>query len=212
MKMRFGYTSDTTEIGTKIICRVTGGPYSHVFVDFLDNDGQEVYFESLWKKDPTTGKDGLRGPMPLSNVVDWQAEDVAHRRLEMQPADGWLPLSQTEAQAAYDTMLSMVGRIRYAPGQLVQNWFGRRTGLFVRFGGGSRNAWTCSETCIYCLPSRFWNCYEIPFFTADDQAPSGTGLPSIYEGTRKLIAIHGRRTDAKAWSQKREPGPAPNVA
>jgi hypothetical protein len=191
MKIAFGYTADTSEFSTRLIQRVTGGPYSHCVVIFQRKPGEEIYFESLWRRDTETGKSGVRGPRPVEHIMDWAAADTKHRVFHRQPRNDWLPISHTEASKAYDCLSEAVGVISYAGLQLVRNWLTARTWLTVQWKRGSTRAWTCSECCLQVVPVRYWDHYDLMHTNADDMAPSGDKLPSLTTGTASLLMEHG---------------------
>lgn len=185
--MRYGYTANYAELATKAICRVSGGPYSHCFPIFYNEEHRPMYFESISKVDPHTHKTGVRGPYPLSNVVEWQAELPSHRRFTMQPLSGFLPLTTNEVGRAWKLLGASVHDIRYAPLQIIQNWLTQRTGLRISYKQGSIARWTCSETCVRILPARLWFWFDQLNVNADDIVPSGNKLMSVWAGTEAML-------------------------
>lgn len=193
MKMRFGYTTDPDVLGSKLICRVTGGAWSHVFPVFYPSDGREsFYFESIFKRDELTCKTGVRGPRPLSKIRKWVQEKPG-RRFALQPEKGFLMLTDDEAAAAETMLKWAVGVVTYPTGQIGQNWLQQRTGIDLSRGRGSATAWDCSETCLRILPARVWPFYGIPNVRADNITPSGNKLASIEAGTATWIQAAGVR-------------------
>lgn len=191
MKMRWGYTVDRTQALSRAICHITGGPFSHVFPIFYpDYGGAPVYYESCWKQDAKTGRDGVRGPVALDHVIEWQ-QAAEHRLFALQPADGYLPFSPAQVRAAEQVVLSAVGRVRYARGQILQNWLAQRTGIRLAFRFGSTLAWTCSETCIRLVPLEYWPHFRLPDLSPDDIPPTGERLVSLWSGTQALIKAAG---------------------
>jgi len=189
MKMRWGYTSNRRELATWAIYRVTKGP-AHVFAIFYNGSDNPLYFESIVKKDKATGKNGVRGPIALTNVQEWQEEEPLTREFHVQPEKGFLPFTEEEVDRAYWKLAAKVHTIKYASLQIVQNWLAARIGLDIRLWRKSPRKWTCAETCFNCIPDKYWKFYGLPYATADDMAPGGTVLPSIEDGTAKLLRIH----------------------
>jgi len=191
MKMRLGYLVDLNTTTGILIPRITGGLYSHVIVIFLLDDGSEVYFESIWKKDETTQKTGVRGPLPISKIEEWMAEHPKDRQFDRQPKTGWLPLSDEEVERAYSMVMNAVNEIEYAKLQILQNWVERRLGVYIHIGNGSNKKWTCCEVPLRILPSRVWTYFSLLNYTADDFAPSGHNGPSIMDGVSAWIMKEG---------------------
>jgi len=187
VKMRLGYTSRESSVVSRRICKITGGQWSHVFAIFY-GAGEPLYFESSWKRDKHTQKTGVRGPIPLSNVEDWQAESPDDHLFVTQPVAGFLPLSSGEVEGSFEIMDEAVHRVHYAKLQLAQNWISRRLGIFLHLGRGSVIEWTCSEAILRaCIPPRLWVYFDLLNFGADDYAPSGTNGPSIFDATQSMI-------------------------
>jgi len=192
MKMRFGYSSDFSQLSTWAINRVTGG-HAHCFVIF-HNGRREFYFESIflkkydWKIDGY--KNGVRGPIDFCHVVDWVKEKPEKRKLMLQPYPGFLPFSEDEVLTAFNLLSKSVHTIHYAPLQIVSNWIAARTGLEIRYWRTGAKRWTCSETNFRTLPNWAWKYYGLPDVTADSMAPGGDRLPSIEHGTASLLKDH----------------------
>jgi len=189
MKMRWGYTVDRSEIISRAICRITGGVFSHsfaIFYDDPDHAGAPYYFESIGKRDATTGKTGVRGPIALGNVQQW-AQERPRRLFALQPAEGFLPFTDEECRAAKAKLLAAVPRVSYAHSQILQNWLAQRTGVRVSFRFGSVDRWTCSETCVRVTPRRLDHFYGLPELSPDDIPPSGERLVSLWSGTQAML-------------------------
>ena len=194
MLMRWGYTADTSQLATKLICRVTGGEYAHVFAVFYGEDcGRPIYFESISKRDPVTNKTGVRGPLLLDNVRDWRDRKPSTRRFWIQPEYGYLPFDDAECDAAYKTLAGAVHTITYAPTQIVRNWLRQRISLNFFWGIGSERSWTCSETCARITPPRLQHYFDLGRYNFDDITPSGPRLMSVERATAAMIADCGVR-------------------
>ena len=193
---RLGYTMDEDSFVNRRIRYITKGP-AHVFIHgykaINGTAAEDFYFESIWTKDPATGKTGVRGPIPLSNVIDWRAADPDNRTIEYQPKDGYLPLTQDEAWDAWHRLNQAVRTVKYAPLQLVQNWMARRLGIYIHKGIGSTSKWTCSETPLRAgvIPARWWDIFNMLSLRADDMWPGGVGYQSLHAGVARVIAKHG---------------------
>ena len=192
MKMRIGYSVDADETVGQVICRVTGGPFSHTLIVFDDVDQTGLtgsfYFESISKRDPNTRKTGVRGPIPLVNLLDWQKENPGSRSIEF---SAHLPMDKDELKDAWRKLQAAKRRIKYAYLQCANNWIESRLGIYIHFGrkrGVKR--WNCSETVIRILPSRFWIYFDLLDCRADDIVPSGSKMESVREGVRKLLEAH----------------------
>lgn len=198
MKMRWGYTSAWNELATEFITQVTGGPFAHCFAVFYPEQGRPMYFESIvksWSQPETRKrKNGVRGPLLLDTVYEWLTRDIHNRRLHLQPMCGYLPFATTEVEAAYNTLAAAVHDIRYSPAQIFHNWLEQRLGLYWHWGRGSTRRWTCSETCIRVVPSRYWHYYDLLNLRADNITPSGRRGMSLFSGTEALIAAEGTRS------------------
>lgn len=184
MRMRIGYTTDSTEILTKAICHVTGGPFSHTLPIFEESKGQPFYFESISKKDKKTGKTGLRGPYPIGNIRDWREEKPASRLFEITP---YLPLTDAECREAYNLYCWGVHEIKYAYVQCLNNWIERRFRIYCHIGRRGHKRWNCSETVVRGMPSRLWKYFRLQDARADEIVPSGANLISVRECVKEMI-------------------------
>ena len=194
--MRWGYTADTRSMATKLMCRVTGGNYSHVFPIFYGPDcGRPLYFESICKRDLATGKTGVRGPILLCNVRMWRNQHPKRRRFVTQPEYGYLPFDDQECTAAYKTLAAATHNVTYAPTQIVRNWLKQRLRVNLYFGHGSQDDWTCSETCARVTPARLQHHFDLGRYNYDDITPSGPRLMSVERATEAMIADVGTRTE-----------------
>lgn len=151
MKMGIAHTGAKSAHGTAIKV-VTGSKINHSLVYFEgldfswglgeseDKPITRVYFESWWKKDKATGKTGMRGPRPWSEVVDWRDEKEG-RKLICQE----LPHSHARVFETYKYCLERVKDIRYPHWQLLHNFMTNVVGTSGHRWGVSPKKWTCSE-------------------------------------------------------------------
>jgi len=192
-RVRYSYTMNWRKWASKQIARATGSLWSHISIVFYIGDTAPVYFESIWKTQ--NRGDGVRGPIAYQRELDWAAEDPDYRRVELQPLDGFLPLSFEEAEAMYRFYCAAVAEgIGYAKLQLGQNLFTSLTGLHIHRGRGSYDRWTCSETAVRGLgvaPEVLLKYFDYHNCRADDFAPAGNKLVSVYECVEKWIAEKG---------------------
>ena len=138
MKMFFVSTSAKSVHG-RLIKLITGGKYNHSLVMFQLDSGGQVYFESYWKKDKTTGKTGMIGPIPYMELLDWSIKKPG-RIIHVHE----MPYSPKQCQKAYSLCFSLVGKRSYAHYQLIGNAVANLFNL-GRPKSSSPNAWTCSE-------------------------------------------------------------------
>jgi hypothetical protein len=188
--LRVFFTAKRNDFGSRTICRITGGQYSHSGVVFADPERPAATwqaYESWMTKDPATGTNGVRAT-EYGRILGWQAEDPANHILATLDVQAPAPLTEAETAKAAAIMQHAVGRIGYAYIQIAGNWLAARTGIALTFRAGSPNQWTCSETVLRALPPRLWPAFGIPNWRADDLAPSGTRLPSIEAGLLTLAA------------------------
>lgn len=117
---------------SKLICKITGGRYSHSAIGFRLSDGTEVYYEAL------VGK-GFRGPKPLTHLVEWQAENRARRLLVHELLD----VTAVEAENARLVTETFSSCVTYSEWQLFLFW------MLVRLGADlfadTPNRVICSE-------------------------------------------------------------------
>lgn len=193
--MQLGFTDDTANVFNKAIRLVTGGP-AHALVIVLEvkPNGQHdrYYFESIVKVDKATHKNGVRGPVPLSNLMDWLAEKDT-RSLVTVPEAGYLPITQDEARRAMAAMKAAVNTIHYAKVQLVSNLLAAVVKARITFGGGTSKKWTCCELPIRCrvLPSRFWELVGMDDVNADEFWPGGPSRYSLFDAAQRVVDKHG---------------------
>jgi len=131
-------TSNTPQ--GKAIRLFTRGKWSHSLIRFDKDNGSSVYYESYWLKDKTTGKTGVRGPIPYDNFLDWAAEGDSNRFIEQR-----LYLTSKQVSAALTFCNDSSGQIGYANIQLLQNLKTLITGFAPHTRLASRNKLTCSE-------------------------------------------------------------------
>ena len=187
ISMQFGYTTDRRTLVGRAVCYVTAGPWSHCLTIFRGM-GEPFYFESIGKWDKTTGKTGVRGPIPLKNLQDWVGE-APGRSFATQPAGkATLPFAEAHCEAVYDMLCEAVHDIGYAYLQCANNWLESRTGIYIHIGHKlSRRDWTCSELCTHCIPSIWWKEYGLLYARADEIVPSGNQLLSLWDGTKAVL-------------------------
>ncbi|MFH1603608.1 MAG: hypothetical protein ABIH03_06850, partial [Pseudomonadota bacterium] len=133
------------------------------------------------------------GPLPLSKLAAWAAEDYDRHVYDIQPAIGYLPFTDGDALEARRLLDWATTAVRYAPLQCLSNWFERRTGILIARHRQKDLAWTCSETCARIMPVRCADLYGWPDSRASEIVPSGDYLPSVWTGTDRLIRRDGVR-------------------
>ena len=196
MKMRFFFTG-TNDAASRLICRVTGGIYSHCGVVFYEHPDAEkdagFFFESRAKVflDAQTGqhKTGVRGPRHFDGIVDWAMDDPDTRRYEVLPLPGYLPVTASEAWESFHLLSAAVHRVKYAHLQIFQNWIAQRLRIRIGVGCGDNDRWTCSETCLLALPARLWPWYRVPRITQNQITPDGDKMASVYAGTSAMCGV-----------------------
>jgi hypothetical protein len=180
---------------SKAIRRVTQGP-SHVLIEVFEIDTagrhHRYYFESIWKTDPATHKNGVRGPIPLEKLVEWVTAGSPACSLVEIPETGYLPLTQKEAAAAVQLLRDATHTIHYAPQQLLRNFISK-TGLRIGLGAGSEKRWTCCETPLRCrvLPPRLWDLVGAGDVLWDELWPGGTSRYSLMEAAQRIVRTYG---------------------
>jgi hypothetical protein len=168
------------------IRRVTKGKYNHALIVFELDNGKQVYFESYWHVDKTTGKTGLRGPVPIQELKDWVGKKKK-RAFVIQ----WMPYGSSQSARAYQFLEEGVKTVEYPLGQIVSN---ARTMLF---GSGMRLKkvtpydWTCSETCARTVahidPETAVKHLKVGDVLFDMIPPSGKH--GLYEGMKKFMRV-----------------------
>lgn len=144
MKMGLFYTRILGNPLSDAIALITGGYWSHCGVRFLYDEAEpegEVYYESIMKVDKDTGKDGLRGPIPMARLIEWSKEDT-HNKLYFQP---WLPIDTAHCRLALDMLNASVPTIRYAKLQLPKNARYALTKRWTINRTASKGHWHCAE-------------------------------------------------------------------
>ena len=104
----FWTMSDDSRI-SRVIARLTDGPFSHMGVAFYNADGDGVYFESLMNE-------GFVGPRPVCDLLEWGKVAGHHLRIVR------LPYPPAAARAMYwlaDSWAKADGRLAYPKAQLV---------------------------------------------------------------------------------------------
>jgi len=185
MKLRVGFTTDIADPICLLVRRLTQGRFSHCFPMFEVEVGEDSdawrYFESHWKRDPVTGKSGVRGPLPVTRITDWCAENpTLHLFEHTEP----LPLTAFEVRAAWDICLVAVPVIHYAKLQIAQNWLEARTGISIERRGDRK--WTCSEHVCRCMPPRLWGYFDLLNVSANRIAPCGTRMVSVETAVARM--------------------------
>lgn len=200
---RLGFVMDWRSIGHWLIHRVTGGP-GHVFIEFFNpQEPERFFYDSVIAKDPTTGKNGVRGPIDIDYWYQWRDTDPKHRDLYFVPENGYLPLEDSQVWDALVRLNHALHEIEYAKLQLPQNWLAGRTGIQISWRFGSPNRWTCSETPMRVLiPVEWWDLFGPQHpklkcrggmldLRADFVVPGGNSFMSLEEGARRAIEEHG---------------------
>ena len=178
MSVRYGYTTDINSLAAAAIRSATDGDYSHVVVIFHDM----YYYESIWKME--NGKTGVRGPIPLKNLLLWAEKSPQHVLKLQEP----LKLNAAEVAKAEKIARESAVNIKYAPIQLLRNELYLRLGLRLKFGRkASTKRFTCSEFAARILPPRLWPNLEIGDVLWDDIVPSGSRGIGLYERMEFLL-------------------------
>lgn len=193
--LKLGFSDDRKSFFSRAIRAATGGP-SHAMVMVFEvkpNGQHECYqFESIMKTDANTHKGGVRGPIPLSNLLDWVTAEEG-RTLTTVPEDGYLPLSQPEAKIAVRNMRNAVHTIHYARAQLVSNFLAAVFKTRLTFGAGSQLRFTCCELPIRArvLPARVWDVMGLDDVNADELWPGGPSRYSLMAGAQRVVNEYG---------------------
>jgi hypothetical protein len=111
----FWTMSDDSRI-SRVIARLTDGPFSHMGVAFYNADGDGVYFESLMNE-------GFVGPRPVCDLLEWGKVAGHHLRIVR------LPYPPAAARAMYTLASSWTqgeNRLPYPRLQLVLMGFHER--------------------------------------------------------------------------------------
>jgi hypothetical protein len=133
MKARRIYVFFTRGDGvlSRLIAKVLGGVWTHAGLMFQLADGSEVYYEAL-------AGEGVAGPRPAAELIDWQARRPADRKLlilelpDLAPAAG-IKLAITET---YKSLVT------YSELALLAHWFFARFGVPLK---DTPNRVICSE-------------------------------------------------------------------
>jgi len=158
----------------------------------MTTDATAHYFESVWKRDPLTGKSGVRGPLPEQNIIDWREAEPGERSYVRMPEDGCLPLFPDEVMRMESKLRAAVRTVTYARTQILQNWLAQRTGIRIYFKAGSIEQWNCSETFTRVLPARVLPYFRLDgIFRHDDIVPCGYKLASVESGVRAWTQAEG---------------------
>jgi len=197
MKVQFVLTVDRKGLLSRLVRSASGGEFSHCLILFTTAKDEKIYFESINKRCANMGgkdKTGVRGPIPLERLEEWLGEST-ERRARYLPAYGrYLPFTEDECEYMYKFLCAAARVVSYAHLQIIKNWISLRTGVNLKIASGSHKTWTCSETCMRVVPSRFWRYFDMLNYTADDVVPSGTRLPSIETGVENMMK--DKRNDA----------------
>jgi hypothetical protein len=84
------WTMNYDSVLSRVIARLTDGPFSHMGVAFYDCDGRGEYFESL-------RDEGFVGPRPVDDLIQWGAQK--HHKVRIVR----LPCSDIAASRMYET-------------------------------------------------------------------------------------------------------------
>jgi hypothetical protein len=184
MKLGFSYTAHDDDALSIAIRKATGGVAHHVLARVEENDGSLIYFESSWSKDASTGKDGVRGPLPYAKLLQWAAGSPKHKVIEQD----WLPLTEEEIVKAIQMLTWATRTIKYAHLQLATNLL-QNMGVILAVTSFA-DLWTCSETCARILSYRI----SAPYLKLGDClfnniVPSAKGdVCGLYEAMERVIA------------------------
>ena len=184
------FTADDSNPGSIMIQEATGGKWSHVAIGFEKDDPRNpiVYFESSCDHDSGSSEDGLRGPLPFKELIRWQCKDEQHRRLQMVD----IYLDAERAMTSFKFLLSMVGHIHYAHLQVILNMSALLFPLQIVRRYASREHWTCSEAFARAMPYDIQiEALKVGEVTYDYIMPSGSRLPSVFDGVRAWNQAHG---------------------
>jgi hypothetical protein len=158
------------------------------------------YFESINKVDRITGKTGVRGPVPLENLWEWQAEDPDNHLITLQPMPWFTEKEIEQTRKRLDAACLL---ITY-PKITVQLW-GNFKMLMSGYKFGippkqrSINRWDCSETIPRVLPEWFameacnlgdWLYEEyVPGTTRGEDPAFGPGLYQMIEAYKSSTLV-----------------------
>ncbi len=137
--------------------------YQDVVVNGVEIEAGSYYFESWMKKDPITGHRGVRGPIPIGELIDWaraknaDGEQVHYchetgRRLAIRRVPPW----PGQAQHALDVAMSETGTTEYASVQLVHNLFFLLWGRGMPLKSKSPLKKTCCEFVAHLVADPIW--------------------------------------------------------
>lgn len=183
MEMYAIYTRDDKSMISNLIRSETGGDFSHCGLGFVTEEAptDTVFFECTWALKHNTAGGGLRGPLPLSYLDGWKAEDFANRHYEVDR----IMVSDTQAKLAYSWSLHKVGMVSYAPLSLPLTLLALRAGISIGPRLSTELKWTCSEYVCRALPAEI-QVYAIGIgrVTWDFVVPDSEKFPSIRSGIR----------------------------
>jgi hypothetical protein len=156
--------------------------FSHcglVYSDDPERPADAECFECVGHIQSATGKNGMRGPFPLSELTAWQANDRENRRLALLKVPGLIP---DEVEASHCKALWAVKMIEYSGLQLVQNLRGYVLRRGIGLDARTPTRWTCVEGVLRCLPPRI----TVPHFKVgnylfDEYCPWGDRGPGLYQ-------------------------------
>lgn len=181
-------TYNAEEVIPRVIVNVTGAQFGNHSLLRFRSEATEIYFESHYKKDPKTGKTGVRGPMLYSRVLQWRDANPEKHIIYEQP---WLPLESEAVLEIFKFLSAAVIDIEYAPAQILRNYACQRLGVTVRFGRhASDDRWTCSEMVARALVHanlEFLSILGLGEITYDDMVPSSPKSGGLYEALQKYL-------------------------
>lgn len=183
------YTYDKSDTLSTAIADQLGVPWSHCAIGFanLPEWQTKIYFESIWKIDPGTGKTGLRGPIPIGNLLDWIDVSPGNHIAKAQ----LIRITPEDTRRAYNKLISNVGYITYAKFQIALNFLSVNFPLTLGPRFATANKWTCSETLARVLPAELQvNSLHIGQVTYDFVVPAGHKLPSVKAGIEDWNLSH----------------------
>jgi hypothetical protein len=111
-----------------VIQKKTGSDVNHSLIRFEAENPEDfellgcneyAYFESYWKKDDSTKKTGVRGPIPWDELVEW-ADEKESNVMHVQE----LPFGRSRVIRGFEFCKAKVGQITYPHYQLLQSLLG----------------------------------------------------------------------------------------
>lgn len=180
-KAMIAHTGDKKTWLYWLINRVCGGQYVHSLIGFAKPGGDVVYFEALPKA-------GWSGPKSWYDLLNWSTNP--NHVIDVQE----LPYPSCVVEDMYNECSSMVGKYKYAMGQLIRNYMLMRLGFsldFMRRSTSKEYQVTCSEgVAIVGLPINVLMNYILKYrWSADDIVPDSPkkGAPALRQGVQAYL-------------------------